>query len=266
MRVERHVRRAGVMSAGTLAVVLTGSAAPQPAAADTDGGECADGTNLVTTVTGVVCDTAGATSDTVGTTLDRTAGGATDGGTGETVGGVAGGVTDTVAGTVHDTAREVTGDDGAGTPDSDPDGEGGSGGGASGGDGDGRSANLSLGAAGSPAGARNDEPAATSTSSYDSGAASSPYLQPLSSMALLRANSLLGGEVAEPKLPEIAAEGEPSPAPTPAPTEYMIQAGEQQGDRGEATPALMALFALLTAGLVTGSHVALSKVRNRQVN
>lgn len=276
---QRQLRRAGVVSAGTLALVLT--SAPSPAAADQrDESECRDGDGLLSTVTGAVCDTTGAVTDTTTGLLDDTTGGATE--------DLTDGVKD-ATGAVTDTVRDATrprdrGDGGssASPPAGEGEQSGGSGPAGSGGSSDSSGSGGSSGSGQADAdGARGGDSdaggsevrAAGSTSDATGGRP--PRLQPLSPLVDLRSSTTPddGATSSRPQLPEIA----PSPTPSPEPTlsaeaddtQYVAPAaGGGASDRGEATPALMVLFALVAAGVVTGGHVAVARarVRSRQVD
>ena len=267
MRGEPRLRRAGMVSAGTLALVLTSAASP---ANNGDDQKCKEGEGLLTGVSGAVCDTTDSVTGTAARTLD----GATGGRTRDLTDSVKK-TTDGVTGAVHDTTQQVEGGDGdGGSPGSStPSGQGGSGDRArderSGSDGDRRdgSRRTTIGAAGFPAGARGEATAA--------GAGVSPALQPLSPLAGLHMGSGLDSSAVAPgpKLPKIAPSPMPSPKPTPPgepeATQYAAPAGDEQPfDRGEATPALMVLFALIAAGVVTGGHVAVAqaRIRSRRVS
>lgn len=279
MRGQPHLRRAGMVSAGTLAIVLTGAATPPAAAAEAnDDQKCKDGEGLLSTVTGVVCDTTGTLTDTTKKVVDGTTGGAAKnltGGVKDTADRAAGGLHDTVTGDSGDgnggDSPPSTGPGGSSGGGSSGGGSGGGGSGGSGGSGEGSGGENEaprgrvLGAAGSPAGARGE---ALATGGGTGGGGTSPHLQPLSPMAGLHPDrSLDSGTGTVPKLPEIAPSPVPSPAPTP-PVEdgaqgYAEPASQQQHDRGEASPALMVIFAIIAAGVVTGGHVAVAQARLR---
>ncbi|MQA84616.1 MAG: hypothetical protein GEV03_08335 [Streptosporangiales bacterium] len=272
MRGQRNLGRAGMVSVGTLALVLAGAASPAAAAEANEDQKCKDGDGLLSTVTGVVCDTTNTLTGTTKRVLDGGTGGATNdltGGVKNTADGAAGGLNDTIRGS------EGGGDD-ADSPDSPPSTEpGGSGndspGGASGAGGGGGSGagdvarGRVVGAGGSPAGARGE--ALEAGGSGGSGSGSSPHLQPLSPMAGLHPDRSLdsGTREAEPQLPEIAPSPIPNPAPpaVDVPKQYAEPASQAQADRGEASPALMVIFAIIAAGVVTGGHVAVAQARLR---
>lgn len=276
---QHHGRRAGVVSAGTLALVLTGAVSPAHAE-EQDPQSCEDGEGLLSTVTGVVCDTTETLTDTTTEVLDQTTGGTT-GRLGDGVKDVTGEVT----GTVHDTVRKVEGTGGrSSTPPASGPGRS-SDGGAGSNDGGRNGGNVGAASAGGSRDGRDgrsdDErpgrtaiggsPASAAEPGSGGGGAGGgefPHLQPLSPLAGL-GRPLDGGTTRpEPELPRIAPSPSPSPVPTPPAepgvTQYVAPTGTTEGnDRGEATPALMVLFAIIAAGVVTGGHAAIARARIR---
>ncbi len=100
MRADQHLRRAGFVSAGALAVVLGGAVPTVPGLQEpanaAAGDQCQHDGGLLTGVTGAVCETVDGTTDAVTGTVDGATGGVSD-------------AADSAASAVNGTVAEVEG-------------------------------------------------------------------------------------------------------------------------------------------------------------